>query len=460
MTGSSATAPTSSVSAQRLPSRETLRRMVLVQSGARDAYQVALALEQAGLLEELVTDLFWPADQPWARHLLDRLPAGLRALLSQRSEARLPSARVRLCAASGLGTMLLDKLPGVPLGARRRMTRFADRTLGRTAGRAARARSSALLSYSYYAADAFQAYGAPGTLFQLHPHPASMRRLLTEELHAHPECASSLQQEWELALPEAEFERLCAEPRMARQILAASSFTRSTLVEHGTPRSAVHVIPYGVDAKRFTPDPERTERSDGHLRLLFVGRINQRKGIKYLLDALALLKTRQVELTVCGRVVDDLAIFKPFADRVTIRPDVSSAELKAAYQMADLFVFPSIAEGFGQVLLESLASGLPILSTTHTAAPDLIEEGRQGFVVTPRRPDLLASRIEWALTHGGQLRSMRAEARALAETFTWQRFREGVVEALRSDLRQDDTTALDPDLRSPIRTPREAPHAV
>ena len=212
---------------------------------------------------------------------------------------------------------------------------------------------------------------------------------------------------------------------MARRTLAASSFTRSTLIEHGTPADTIRVIPYGVDATRFAPDPTRLAVPGGPLRLLFVGRINQRKGIKYLLEALALLQGRQVELTVCGRVVDNLAIFRPFADQVTIRPDVSPAELRAAYQSADLFVFPSVAEGFGQVLLESLASGLPILSTTHTAAPDLIEEGRQGFVIEPRRPDLLADRIEWALAHRAELRAMRAEARRLAESFTWERFRRG-----------------------------------
>ena len=417
--------------------KQARQRVVLVQSGARDAYQVALALEQAGLLEEMITDLFWPADRPWARRLADYLPAGPQAMLRQRSEPRVPSERVRLCAASGLATMLLDKLPGAPASLRRRMTRSADRTLGLTAGRLARQRGSALLSYSYYAADAFEQYGAPGMLFQLHPHPASMRRILTEELAAHPECAASLQQEWELALPEREFDRLCAEPRSARRILAASSFTRATLMENGVPGDSIDVVPYGVDAARFAPDRTRVAPLGGPLRLLFVGRINQRKGVRYLLDALALLPTRELELTICGRVVDDLAIFRPFADRVTIRPDVSAAELSAAYQSADLFVFPSVAEGFGQVLLEALASGLPVLSTTHTAAPDLIEQARHGFVVPPRRPDLLADRMEWALTHRAQLHAMRAEACALAETFTWQRFRTGVVDAVRKGLGDD-----------------------
>ena len=145
-------------------------------------------------------------------------------------------------------------------------------------------------------------------------------------------------------------------------------------------------MPYGVDLEHYRPAERSTHRdSAGPLELLFVGRINQRKGLTYLLDALRLLNTDQLRLTICGRVVDDLSLFKSFGSQIQIRPSVSAEELVRAYQSADLFVFPSVAEGFGQVLLESLASGLPILSTTHTAAPDLIDSGVEGFIVEPRR---------------------------------------------------------------------------
>ena len=402
-------------------------RLILVQSGARDAYQVALALDQAGMLEALITDLFWPADRGWARWMMRRLPAGVQRLLQQRSEPCLQSSAVHLCAVTGAMSLLLDKLRWVPLSLRQKSMRFADAVLGRTAGKMANARAAGLLSYSYYGFNAFRFYSGGGLLFQLHPHPASMRRILSDELATHPECAASLEQEWELALPEEDFQHLVQETTMARSFLVASSFTRSTLVEHGTPYESIHVIPYGVDSTRFVPDLSRHASKKEKLRLLFVGRINQRKGIKYLLDAMRLVTSEQVELTVCGRVVDDLKLFESFGDRILIRPNVSADELVDAYQTADLFVFPSVAEGFGQVLLESLACGLPILSTTHTAAPDLIENGRQGFVVEPRSAEQLAERINWALTHRAELFAMRSEARHLAEQFTWQRFREGVV---------------------------------
>lgn len=405
------------------------QKVVLVHGGARDAYQVAQALAEADLLDTLVTDLFWPSDRTWARALAAKLPGSLQALLRARSAPAIPSHRVRNCYLAGFKALLLDRAKRLPFALRRSAIRSADRTLGRTAGRLATRHHAGLLTYSYIGYEALRAFSGPGILFQVHPHPLTIRRLLTEELERHPDCAGSLTQEWELALPDEDFQHLVEEPRLAARFLCASSFTRQSLIENGADPSAIRVVPYGVDAQRFHPDPTQRSAPGGKLRLLFVGRINQRKGIKYLLEALRLLQTDQIELTICGRIIDGLDLFKPFADRITIRPSVSAAELEQAYQAADLFVFPSVAEGFAQVLLEAMASGLPILSTTHTAAPDLITEAVEGFILPPRRPDLLAERIDWAATHRAELAAMGQRARTRAEFFTAARFRQGIIDA-------------------------------
>ena len=414
-------------------------KFVAVHSGARDSYQLARALSEAGMLEALVTDLFFPVDRKWARAIARLMPKRLCSMMYQRSDAHLPSAEVRQCLFAGLLTLLFDKLPKTPLSVRRRVTRYADATLGRTAGMYAAKKSAGLVSYSYYGYDAFTHYPRPAILFQMHPHPVSIRRILTEELEANPDCAQSLRQEWELALPEEDFQHLVRETAMASHYLVASSFTRETLVENGATRSSISVIPYGVDTARFTPDARRRSGPGSKLQLLFVGRINQRKGIKYLLEALRLVGRSDVHLTVCGRVVDGLELFRSFAGQVEVRPSVSSAELVAAYQSADMFVFPSVAEGFGQVLLEALACGLPILSTTRTAAPDLVKDGVEGFVVEPRRPDLIADRIDWALNHRAEVAEMGHRARLCAEQFSWERFRSGVVQAVGEFAESNDT---------------------
>ena len=396
---------------------------VLVHGGARDSYQLAQALSEAGMLETLVTDLFWPGDRAWAKYCEGHFGAGLRELVQRRSASGLSSSKVTQQVFEGVRGLLLDRLPHVPFSWRRSSNRAADTVLGRVAGKRAQRAGQGLVAYSYYAYDAIRYYGSPAMLFQVHPHPATMRRLLTTELAAHPECAESLQQEWELALPEEDYRHLVAEPTMASHIMVASTFTKCSLIENGVAAEMITVIPYGVDLEHFHPPPDRTGSANIRLELLFVGRINQRKGVSYLLEALRSFSPEQVHLTVCGRVVDDLKIFEEFGAQVTIRPSVSSQDLVGAYQAADLFVFPSVAEGFGQVLLEALACGLPILSTTHTAAPDLIRDGVEGFVVEPRRPDLLVDRIHWAMTHRHELETMHAAARRKAEAFTWGRFR-------------------------------------
>src|SRR5579875_2545519 len=187
-------------------------KVVVVHGGARDAYQVAQALAEADLLHSLVTDLFWPADRAWAQALTNVLPAGLRAMLGARSARGVPSAKVHKCVLAGLKTLLLDRTRRLSFDVRRRAIRSADATLGRTAGRLATRSGAALLAYSYFAYDAFEHYPGPGILFQVHPHPLTIRRILSEELAAHPDCASSLSQEWELALPEQDLRHLVEEP--------------------------------------------------------------------------------------------------------------------------------------------------------------------------------------------------------------------------------------------------------
>ncbi len=412
----------------------------MVHRGARDAYQVARALSEAGLLDSLITDLYWPGDRRLAQFVAGILPGSVRRMLCARFGEGLPSSQVRWSLPSGPLSFALDKLPRAGFALRRKAQRWTDTELGRQAGRLATTNGSQLLSYSYYGFDAFSNFERPGLLFQVHPHPASVRQILERELLDHPDCADSLKKEWELSLPQQDFERLTVESHMAARILCASSFTRKTLIENGTPADRIDVIPYGVDLERFRPAASGVESPRGPLHLLFVGTINQRKGIKYLLEALRLLKSREVHLTVCGRVVDDLRLFQGLSPQVDVRPNVTASELVKAYRSADLFVFPSVAEGFAQVLLEALASGLPLLSTTHTAAPDLIDEGIQGFVVEPRRPDLIASRLDWFLSNRAQLQEMKHAARRRAEEFTWARFRVAIAAVVRNFVETQTST--------------------
>ena len=95
-----------------------------------------------------------------------------------------------------------------------------------------------------------------------------------------------------------------------------------------------------------------------------------------------------------------------------------------------MFVFPSLAEGFAHVLLEAMASGLPIISTDRTAAPDLIDHGTHGFIVEPGSATDLAYHIEKFLQDPNKAMSMGEAARKRAKHFSWERFRVHLAETV------------------------------
>jgi glycosyltransferase involved in cell wall biosynthesis len=405
--------------------------VVVVHRSARDKYQVAQGLEEAGLLNCLVTDFYWPKKAWWAYTVSRFAPRHISSVLLHRQNDAVAHNKSRLCAWSGLVSVALNRLPKVPFSWRARAMRWSDHCLGRRAGKIASDSSSTLLSYSYYGYSAFSSasHSVPRILFQLHPHPASVRAILKAELERYPECAESLNKEWELALPEKDFLRLVEEPAMAQRWIVASSFTRETLIAHGLNGRHIHVIPYGIDHDLYSAAPtnSRSANPSGPLEVLFVGRLTQRKGIRYLLEGLDLLKSRQIHLTVCGWVVDDLALLKQYRDRITVKASATNEEIKLAYQRADVCVLPSVAEGFGYVLLEAMASGVPIIGTTRTAAPDLIRNGHEGFIIEPCCVNALAESLDWAASHRAHVRTMGYAARERARHFSWKRFRQSVV---------------------------------
>lgn len=406
-------------------------KVVTVHRGARDEYQVACALHEAGILESLVTDLYWPADSVWAKAAERATPARLRRKLLNRSSEALPGRAVRTCWATGSLALMCDGMPSLPFRLKRASMRACDRQLGKRAAETASRTDAALLSYSYYAHSAFSHFHGkrPRILFQLHPHPASVRAILLRERELHPECSGSLNKEWELALPEHDFQTLVQECSMPDFWIAASSFTKATLVEYGAPPERVQVIPYGTDLDRFTPGKLRNSVKRP-LRLLFVGTVCQRKGLSYLLDALESLPSGAAELTICGRMVDDAAILGRTRAHVHLRSFVSPEELLREFQSSDIFVFPSLVEGFGHVLLEAMACGLPVIGTTRTAAPDLISDGREGLIIEPGHTAELVKCLEYFLNNPERVTQMSAAALARAEEFTWGKFRHRVAETV------------------------------
>jgi glycosyltransferase involved in cell wall biosynthesis len=96
------------------------------------------------------------------------------------------------------------------------------------------------------------------------------------------------------------------------------------------------------------------------------------------------------------------------------------------YQAADVFLFPSLVDGFGLVVPQAMACGLPVICTENTGAKDIVTAGHDGWVVNTRDVDAMVAHLETLDRDRDLLEQMSTNARATAETYTWDRFYEGM----------------------------------
>lgn len=244
------------------------------------------------------------------------------------------------------------------------------------------------------------------------------RELLLEEADLEPAWAMTLNGNKDSA---EKTDRKDAELALADVVLVASSFTKNTLEKASPFRGKVVVIPYGAPFVE-NPVPRAASRDGRPLRVLYVGSLGQRKGVSYLFRAMRELRACAT-LTVIGT--------KPSVPCPALTRELEAArwisgcthqEVLTEMARHDVFVFPSLFEGFGLVLLEALAMGLPVIATAHTAAPDIITDGVEGFIVPIRSSESIAERLLMLHRDREHLNSMSMAAQTRATQFRWDSY--------------------------------------
>jgi glycosyltransferase involved in cell wall biosynthesis len=195
-------------------------------------------------------------------------------------------------------------------------------------------------------------------------------------------------------------ERLADKVRSARVVICISDFARSQLMAHVDEGqwSKLHVIHCGVDLDSFMAN--RTHARDG-LELLSAARLTQAKGHVVLLEALEELGRRgvKVRLTIVGegpkrQDLEQLARKLGVESRIRFEGAVGREHIHTYYRHADAFCLPSFAEGVPVVLMEAMAMELPVVATDIMGVRELVDDGVNGILVRPSRPDLLADAIQ------------------------------------------------------------------
>jgi glycosyltransferase involved in cell wall biosynthesis len=392
-------------------------------TGNANVRHAALGLHRAGLLTE-----FWTCVHYRGNPLLERLlPRALGAQLRRRTFPPELDGLIHTSPLRELGRLLAPRagLPSLvqhetgPLSVDAVYQALDRRVSRRLASRHFRA----VYAYEDGARDSFAAARRRG-LLRIYDLPIgywrAARTILAEEAEREPEWAATLNGNLDSPRKTA---RKDAELRDADLVLVASSFTLRTLEHAPDFRGSVVMIPYGAPLPDAGPTPApRPGGASRPLRVLFVGSLGQRKGLSYLFGAAQLLGG-DVELTVIGArpLVACPALDRALA-RVRWIPTCPHREVLAEMAAHDVFVFPSLFEGFGLVLLEAMAMGLPVITTAHTAGPDLITDGVEGFIVPVRSSAAIASRLKLLQEEPERRAAMATAARRRAAEFSWRQY--------------------------------------
>jgi len=223
-------------------------------------------------------------------------------------------------------------------------------------------------------------------------------------------------------------DRELQEYAQATAIAVPSQFVRQTFLERGFPPTKLLHLPFGVSLTQFHPLP----KIDSTFRVMFCGNLSLQKGIPYLLQAFAELNLPGAELWLVGTVLPEIRPCLQKYDREGLRVmgKQPQGQLIRFYAQSSVFCLPSIQDGFGVVIPQAMACGLPVIHTPHTGGPDIVRDGIDGFCVPIRDVEALQAKILYLYENPSVLQEMSQNARQQAQNaLSWERYGERAIAA-------------------------------
>jgi glycosyltransferase involved in cell wall biosynthesis len=219
-------------------------------------------------------------------------------------------------------------------------------------------------------------------------------------------------------------ERKRREIELADAILLCSEAQARMFRARVATTANLYVAPLWVDSHFWRPAEECRKPGSAPLRALFVGKINLRKGVPFLVRA-ASECDKSVSLTLVGGVDSELRPFlKKYEGKINVLPPCTKTELRKHYQSHDLLILPSLGDSFGFVAMEAMACGAPVVVSENCGAPVPDPSWR----VSVMDSAAIARRFEYYAANPQALEQDRQVARRFAMRFTPERYREKIKE--------------------------------
>jgi len=226
--------------------------------------------------------------------------------------------------------------------------------------------------------------------------------------------------------------------KRAQKIISVSRIVAQEFKAIGIPEEKIAIVPNGVDLEEYKQLPvgnffrERLGIKENEKLVLTIGRLEEMKGFQYLIKALPsiLEEVGSTKLLIAGPDFDYGAKLKKLAEETKVKDNVifygpiNGKEKFEAFSAADIVAVPSLYEGFGMLLLEAMAAGKPLVATYTGAAPELIQNGKNGILANLGDAEDLAGKVVKLLSDNQLMSLISQESRKTVEAFDWEKISE------------------------------------
>lgn len=363
-------------------------KVLVVQDCARSHYAVARALNAEGCLAALATGWYVPENRLVRRLLPVFGNPGLRMLAA--GSRRLPPDKIVAFRRQALFQRLVEAL--APRNGNSDWRHIRDRRFAERVARSPLPAHNVVYACAYAALELLEAERERGVFTVLEQTDAGPLHyeLLAEEERRWPRYVAGPG-----VVPQACIDRNMREWDLAGLIVAHSEWTRDALVKTGCDPGKIEVAPLAYESE--TADAPNAETAPGKrcrrdfLRVLWLGNVNVGKGIQYLVDCAARMAHLPVEFTVVGQIRISRKAIECAPRNIRWVGPVPRSSVSRYYVSSDVFVFPTISDGFGLTQLEAMAHGTPVIATPNCGS--VVRDGIDGFIVPARDPTSLTKAL-------------------------------------------------------------------
>lgn len=409
-------------------------KVIVAHPGRQHSFRVAKALKDAGLLYKYATTVYNKDSS-----LLMRL---VKLFLGKDNYARAQRRKcpsltdddvIQFCELEGLFLLVLIRLDKTKI-----ISKWFDRFISKRFQRKLAKfilhnNVDAVISYDTNSIELFsilkeKAPNVVRIMDNAHPN----RHYLYHSYHEHWDCVGS----FEPTLTACGYltnpaRAVCygEEVKLADYHIVASSYSQKALEYDGIDSKIIFKIPYGVDPNKFLETNRVYDNS--HLNALFLGDVNQRKGIRQVLDAAQEINSPKIIFNIVGSGTGHCAyLYDQYRSYVNFLGFVSFEELLNQLKTNHIFVFPTMGEGFGLVLLEAMAAGIVPITTRNCGGADIIENGSNGFLIEVGDTKALIEKILWCKEHPTELSVMSNKAIKTARGYSWEKYEDRIVKTV------------------------------